>query len=420
MASEQYKDQKRPLEYSKKQIDKAARSIRHSVIGEERKSAITKIQSYREFHLYPLMLMKNHLARTARAVSPNAIVARRLKRLPTIINKLERPTLDGNSENAIKLTRMQDIAGCRAIVKNKKELYQLKDKLEHSKSVHKIVRTQDYLTKPKDSGYGGLHLIYSCYEGLENTHPWKKASVEIQLRTKLQHAWATSLEIIDTLESINLKTSITGHSDWRRFFSLAGKLIAHDEGLCIIDDEFDRLQLFKDLFVLEQNLEVISKLRKYNLAISLSDASDIPKSKRSGKGLFLILMEKANSSADGYSVSVEFFDRSKAEKALKRLNESELDDTYILSVLVSAEGVRSLRQAYPNYFGSSQDFIKFLNVHDKIYTNIMEKRAKEALKTLEEMKQNSKRMTEDEENMKRDLLAFLESLENIRKETKND
>ncbi|MCS6233533.1 GTP pyrophosphokinase, partial [Shewanella baltica] len=126
MANGQYEDQKRPLTISKKQIEKAARSIRHGVDGAERIEAIEKIQSFREFHLYPLMLMKNHLIRTAKKVSPKVIVARRLKRLPTIINKLERETLDGKTANAIKLTRMQDIAGCRAIVKNKAELYLLK------------------------------------------------------------------------------------------------------------------------------------------------------------------------------------------------------------------------------------------------------------------------------------------------------
>lgn len=77
------------------------------------------IQNFRELHLYPLMLMKNHLARAAAKIDKKTIVARRLKRLSTIIDKLERPTLDnGKTSNAIRVTRMQDIGGCRAIVKN--------------------------------------------------------------------------------------------------------------------------------------------------------------------------------------------------------------------------------------------------------------------------------------------------------------
>ncbi len=45
--------------------------------------------------MYPLMLIKNHLARAANAIDKKTIVARRLKRLSTIVDKLERPTLDG-------------------------------------------------------------------------------------------------------------------------------------------------------------------------------------------------------------------------------------------------------------------------------------------------------------------------------------
>lgn len=221
MANGQYADQKRALDYSKNQINNAARDIRHGVEGQTRIEAIEKIQNFREFHLYPLMLLKNHLARISKKVSSKVVVARRLKQLSTIIDKLERPTLDGTSTNSIKMTRMQDIAGCRAIVRNTKELYALKERLEKSESVHRITHEKDYLSSPKESGYGGYHLIYSCYEGLAEEHPWKKASVEVQLRTQLQHAWATSLEIIDTLEDINLKTSIKGHDKWSNADHLA-------------------------------------------------------------------------------------------------------------------------------------------------------------------------------------------------------
>ncbi|MDF4560183.1 GTP pyrophosphokinase, partial [Vibrio parahaemolyticus] len=143
MANQQYKNQKKPLKFSKNAIDRAAQNIRHGIQGDERQDAIVKIQNFREFHLYPLMLLKNHLARTSNKVSNKIIVARRLKRLSTIIDKLERPTLDGQGSNAIKLTRMQDIAGCRAIVKNLTQLKKLQQKLEHSRSVHKIINTKD-------------------------------------------------------------------------------------------------------------------------------------------------------------------------------------------------------------------------------------------------------------------------------------
>lgn len=360
----QYENQKRPLRYSKKKIDRAADQIRHGVAGEERLAAIEIVQSYREFHLYPLMLLKNHLSRTAKKISPDVIVARRLKRLPTIIDKLERPTLDGKSTNAIKFTRMQDIAGCRAIVKNPKQLWALKKRLERSRSVHKIIRTKDYLCEPKSSGYGGLHLIYKCYEGQEEDHVWKGSLVEIQLRTAMQHAWATSLEIIDTLEGINLKTSIENHEEWRTFFQLAGKLVAHREGFAELEGHIHDFTLM-NCDQLSSDLNVWSKLSKYELAITLTTDSDIvPAHRLNSNGLFLIRITKEAILNKTYEVDVKFFSNDESSIALELLNESELDDKYIVAVLVSAEGVRALKQAYPNYFGATdlfRDFLKYVS-----------------------------------------------------------
>ncbi|WP_267648809.1 hypothetical protein [Escherichia coli] len=68
MGNEVYQSQKCKLKYSKSQIDRAAQLIRHGCSDEERQQSIEMIQNFRELHLYPLMLMKNHLARAAAKV----------------------------------------------------------------------------------------------------------------------------------------------------------------------------------------------------------------------------------------------------------------------------------------------------------------------------------------------------------------
>ncbi|AGE85053.1 GTP pyrophosphokinase [Cronobacter sakazakii SP291] len=360
MANDVYQSQKCTLRFSKKAIDRSAQAIRHGCVNEERQAAIEMIQNFRELHLYPLMLMKNHLARTSAKVNKKIIVARRLKRLPTIIDKLERPTLDGIHENSIKLTRMQDIGGCRAIVKNLEHLKLLQDRLEKSRSIHTIVHTANYLT-PKASGYGGVHLIYSCFHEGDDHNAWKKTKIEVQLRTELQHAWATSLEIIDTLEGYKLKTSQEGHEDWRRLFYLAGCLVAHDEGACILSDETLKSHR-TELSDLHHELQLISKLARYSLALHFTnnDKSGL-KTPKHFKGHFLIEIGKF--SKNKFPIRARAFKMSLSGQALEALAESEANEEIVISVLLSAENVKSLKKAYPNYFGSTELFSKFLQKH---------------------------------------------------------
>ncbi|MFI3035722.1 GTP pyrophosphokinase [Atlantibacter hermannii] len=370
MGNEVYESQKCVLMYSKSQIDKAAKKIRHGCDNQEKEEAIAMIQNFRELHLYPLMLMKNHLARTAAKVDRDkrVIVARRLKRLHTIIDKLERPSLDGGkTTNAIQLTRMQDIGGCRAIVKNIEQLNQLKDRLVKSRSVHKIIKEYNYLT-PKDSGYSGIHLAYSCFDQQEEKYPWRKTKIEIQLRTELQHAWATSLEIIDTLENIKLKTSSEGHPEWRRFFYLAGCLVAHDEKACILKENI--LENYRnELKQLENNLSVRKKLNTYTFALNLTSDKTLKKElPKNHKGYFLVTMKNAkNDSGEVISkrfiVTIKAFRTKEADEAIKNLNLDDSDPEVSIAVLVATDNIKSLKKAYPNYFGSTSQFSRFLKRH---------------------------------------------------------
>lgn len=365
MASKAYENQKRSLKYSKKRIDKAGRDIRHGCDNEIRQESISIIQNYREVHLFPLMLIKNHLSKTTQKISKKAIVARRLKRLPTIIDKLERPTLDGKSGNAIKLTRMQDIGGCRAIVANLDQLIKLYNKLNKSKSVHKIIKIDDYLT-PKDSGYGGIHLIYSCFENSQEENIWKKIKIEVQLRTGLQHAWATSLEIIDTLEGVALKTSLEGHKKWRRFFKIAGQLVAHKEKACEIENSDELEQLSNELIVLEEELNVRRKLFQYRFAIDITtNKSDKLKKLRTHQGMFLVTVRRGATKKEDdeitLDVEIKVFDPKNMENAFIELADNEANIEVMITVLVAAKDVRNLKKAYPNYFGSTNQFTKFLD-----------------------------------------------------------
>jgi hypothetical protein len=367
MKNNPYQNQKVELRFSKKAIDKAAQLIRHNCSGNDRDDAIKKIQNFREVHMYPLRLMTNHLSRNSKSVNKRIIVARRLKRLSTIIDKLERPTLDGQSENAIKLTRMQDIGGCRAIVKNLRELHELHEKLQTSRSVHRIISTCDYLN-PKPSGYGGIHLVYSCFDEVESEKNWKKTKIEVQLRTELQHAWATSLEIIDTLEQIKLKTSHEDYPEWRRLFSIAGKLVAHEDGAIALDDN-ELFEYRKELKYLEDQLDLLKKLFDFSIGIKATTSKQIKNLTKKNMGMSLVVMRKQkfkskkieeNNIVINMLINVSIFGKNQSEEAIQELNKVELEDNVIVAVLLSTSDAKSLKKAYPNYFGSTTVFRSFI------------------------------------------------------------
>lgn len=259
---------------------------------------------------------------------------------------------------------MQDIAGCRAIVRDLDELQLLWSKLKKSRSVHKIIRERDYLTT-KPSGYGGVHLIYECYNSLDSNHEWKGAKVEVQLRTELQHAWATSLEIIDTLEQTCLKTGYSGQEKWRRFFSLAGKLVANFEKACTLP-ETALVKIRHEVWKLYADLQVNSKLSRYTMAIKFTTSAELQDHiPVNAQGMLLLLMRRgAYRQGDNGTVSVDlevdYFSPRRSQQALDALNAADLRDDLFLSVLLSVADVKTLKQAYPNYFGSTNRFSKFI------------------------------------------------------------
>lgn len=354
-----YIRQKKPIIFSKSEINRAGDLIRLGCDGLERSDAIEKIRNFREAHLYPLMIINNHITNNAKIISQRSIVVRRLKMLSTIINKLERKTLDGKTNNKIQIVRMNDIGGCRAIVENMQQLEDLKARLISSRSVHRIVKVYDYLP-PKESGYSGVHLIYSCFSSGDREDAWKNFRVEVQLRTELQHAWATSLEMYDSLGGFNLKTSMDGNENLRRFFFLTGSLVAHYEKPYL---ELDQLHCYiNELIELEALLEVRKHLLGFAVAAEHdSDPFYVDPNVIKKSHLYLVCL-KVVREGETYKVlrKVAYFNSAEEELAFSELAKAEDEGENLVSVLLSASSVRRLKKAYPNYFGGSMKFNNFV------------------------------------------------------------
>ena len=129
------------------------------------------------------------------------IISQRLKRIPSILSKLTR-------ESGMNLARMQDIGGCRAIFSSITEVYSCMNAMRMSTMQHNPPRKlNDYIENPKLSGYRGIHMIYEFTSDSSQYSQYTGMLIEIQLRTKLQHYWATAVETVGIFTRQSLKSS---------------------------------------------------------------------------------------------------------------------------------------------------------------------------------------------------------------------
>jgi len=134
------------------------------------------------------------------------VIAQRLKKFPTIADKLLR-------EPRMKLSRMADIGGVRAVLPNQEAVYRIANRLRKNWTITKV---RDYASEPKGDGYRAVHLI--------NRH--RGRLIEVQLRTRLQDAWANSVETDARRIAPGLKFG-AGPVELRDFYVVLGEFLAN-------------------------------------------------------------------------------------------------------------------------------------------------------------------------------------------------
>jgi ppGpp synthetase/RelA/SpoT-type nucleotidyltranferase len=128
------------VEYSRSKIIKAGKIIKKEGSTSEHINATQVIDNWRAAHAYPLHVIYIHLRKMA-SNRTDIVVAERLKRLDSIINKLKR-------EPSMSLWTIQDLGGCRFIVPTVNEVFLYADKYKNSRIRHRFVGSYDYISTP--------------------------------------------------------------------------------------------------------------------------------------------------------------------------------------------------------------------------------------------------------------------------------
>ena len=319
---------------SKGQLNRAGDAIRNGMLSPEGAAAV---DAWRAAHRYVLNTFQSILRNKARGRGID--IAQRLKRRTTIVDKLMR-------EPQMLLSRMDDVAGCRLIFSSISELTEFRTAFHKSRFRHRRrneTDKYDYIKRPKPLGYRGIHDIYEYDANSVKGKAYKGLLLELQYRTRCQHAWATSVELIAHLTGFEPKFN-RGDIKYIEFFRLASEVIARScEAMTSCCPEFTDAEVATKLEDIDGEIHVMAMLRRVR-----------PSEETAGDASALILQMAPS----GELKIHEFPNRAAATSSLFKLEKEHPSDDI---VLVTADTFESIRTSYRNYFSDVKEFVRFID-----------------------------------------------------------
>lgn len=337
------------MKYSRNQINKAGKKLLSANTQEEREQSLDIINDWRSLHLHPLETLKKQLVRIFNETGIKPIlISQRLKRLSSIEYKL-----DLNPE--MGLGGMQDIGGFRAVLKDMRDLYSARDVIMDAFKSHTLERITDYVDCPKQSGYRSIHLVYR-YKSKNND--WDGARIELQIRTKLQHNWATAVETAGIYTKTSLKSS-QGADLWLDSFKVISSLFAIIENAPVMEEHrnLTEEQLMVLCYEYNKKLNICDVLKALRVTIKVFEE------KKDNADYYLLNINFVDK-----NVSIETFSKSELSRATQEYMQLEqtIEESKNAVVLVATASFEDLREAYPSYFLDTSEFIVALeNLHER-------------------------------------------------------
>jgi ppGpp synthetase/RelA/SpoT-type nucleotidyltranferase len=338
------------MNFSNNQINKAGKILTSADSNSsEFSQALDTVNAWRSEHRYVLEVFRNLLMEKARAIDINFVYASRLKKIDSIKEKLRR-------EPNMQLSGMQDIGGCRLIFSRIEDVYEMVNALLSMGSTwypsakHKLKRKTDYIETPRESGYRCYHIVYEYHNGGTIAENLK---IEIQIRTYMQHIWATSVESASIIAKAPLKAS-KGARYWLDFFRLVSSYFALQERKPLAPaTPLTKVEIVESIRKLDNEHSILTQLNALNHWIKRTESGNIVGTPRSAAAFFLL---RINETIENDADFTPFEDFDKAYEAYV-----EAEKIYgFNAVLVSTNSAETLRRAYPNYFINIDTFISIL------------------------------------------------------------
>jgi ppGpp synthetase/RelA/SpoT-type nucleotidyltranferase len=319
---------------------------------EKREEEIKVLDNWRACHAFPLQVIKMTLYRRAKKIDPDALVAQRLKRRPSIEIKLrDNPNM--------KLSQMQDIGGCRAVLSN---IYNVRELAKIYKEAHaKSPKNRsdwdgsddfDYIARPKPDGYRSIHMVFRFQSSSDEHAIYNGQRIEVQIRSKLQHLWATAVETAQLFTGQALKSKVKNASeDWLRFFSLTSSAFALRERCAAVPGTpATKREVAFELANIIHRTDIMGNLSNWNDTIHILEDKDQPQAH-----FYLLILD-----TEKRTLQVERFEKWRASEAQTAYDKAEKNSERspnVQVVLVSVDDLDALRKAYPNYYVDTRGFI---------------------------------------------------------------
>ena len=326
------------MAFSKSRIDRAGAALAKAEYRTEDEYIELEdlFDDYRAAHLQPLSETTLELQSWLAAYNEPYYIAQRLKRKPQIVRKLQRLS--------VRLSQLQDIGGSRIIVPKNTDVDRLLKYLKEQVQIQghfEVRRETDYRELGRDrTGYRSVHLILSR----------SNVDIELQIRSRVQHYWAESIERTSVIYGYHLKEE-EGDPDvlsyFRRLSDAFFEIEAGREATTAHRIEIDTLR--------ERCEDIIAASPRANAFDSYVNEGVIKtlveKESKSGRGLnnWIIVFDWNTGSFVDWDIVGRSPDEAIQAYVKNERNYPQKDGFEV--VLIGSSEVATVQQTHSHYFG---------------------------------------------------------------------